>query len=208
MSELPTTIVDAEDEQLVLWSMKGNLTAYDEIVRRYQQYMASCLYRFCATQADLEDLVQETFIRAFRKLNKWKPQYPFRSWLRKIGFNLGYDYLRKNRRNPLFLQKDAVVSDSGDETQNPIERISDSDTDHSKLEGTRDLIAWLLAHLKPDEAMIISLMYVDQLSVLEISERTGWSESKIKVKAHRTRGKLKKLFNQHETEVFELSAVV
>jgi RNA polymerase sigma-70 factor (ECF subfamily) len=207
MSGYSTTIADADDRQLIDWSKNGNLSAYDEIVRRYQQNIAGCLYRFCASHADLEDLVQETFIRAFRKLDKWKADYPFINWLRRIGYNLGYDYLRKNRRNPLFIQKVAYEDAASDEATDPLENIEDGSVDPINLTDTKDLIAWLLKHLRPDEAMIISMLYVDQCSVSEIAERTGWGLSKVKVKAHRTRQKLKQLLEHHETGPIEFSAI-
>ncbi len=95
-------ITASEDEDLVRASLDGDLNAFDEVVRRHQSMITRCLYRFCPYQADLEDLVQETFVKAFRKLNSWQATAPFENWLRKIAYNTGYDYFRKNSQQPRF----------------------------------------------------------------------------------------------------------
>ena len=105
-------LADATDEQLVKATMGGNMSAYDEIVRRHQQTIAASLYHLCKNQADLEDLVQETFIRTFRKLEKWTPKASLVSWIRRIGYNLSYDYLRKQKRNPLANRRDQREGES------------------------------------------------------------------------------------------------
>ncbi|MCG8525299.1 MAG: sigma-70 family RNA polymerase sigma factor [Opitutales bacterium] len=197
MSNVFTRLLDATDEELVVESLDGNLRAYDELVNRYQQKVAGTLYRFTSNQSELEDLVQETFIRAFRKLEKWKPgeQASFGAWLRRIGYNLACDHLRKQKRNPLNFQK----APAKDEEENTVQMdIKDETPQVDQLSANKDLIKWLLAQLKADESMLITLMYVEQLSVQEMAERTGWGISNVKVKIHRARKKLQKLFQDHE----------
>ena len=58
----------ASDEELAMDAQTGNLDAYDEIVRRYQERIWSFLYKFCPHQSELEDLVQDTFIKAYNNL--------------------------------------------------------------------------------------------------------------------------------------------
>ena len=196
MAESYSELVDATDQQLVNATMKGNMAAYDEIVRRYQQTVAASLYHFCKNQTDLEDLVQETFIRTYHKLHKWTPKAPLVSWIRRIGYNLSYDYLRKQKRNPLANRKEQFDPEQ-DENQ-PELQIADSATTADEKSDRSDLMQWLLEQLKPEEAMLVSMMYVEQMAVLEIAERLDWGESKVKVKIHRTRKKLKKLLESNE----------
>lgn len=188
-------------------SMKGDLTAYDEIVRRYQQPVAASLYRFCNNHADLEDLVQETFVRAYRKLNKWMNTASLLGWIRKIGYNLSYDYLRKQKRNPLANRANDYTFASGEETPIPLE-IADDHASVDQESSDNDLVKWLLKQLQPDEAMVVSMFYLDQLSVQEIADQTGWSLSKVKVKTHRARKKLKLIFDDNEDTKLQYSTTI
>lgn len=196
MTHFCSDFVDTSEEILVERALGGNLAAYDEIIRRYQQNIAASLYRFCANNADLEDVVQETFIRAYDKLGKWTPQAPLVNWIRRIGYNLCYDNLRKQKRNPLARRVNR--RDSEEEGSDFELEIADETVRVDVQHANNDLVIWLLDQLKADEAMVITMMYLDQLSVHEIGERTGWGASKIKVKVHRIRKKLKHLFETNE----------
>lgn len=207
MSHRYSDLPEATEEQLVKLTIKGDLAAYDEIVRRYQQSIAAGLYRFCGNHADLEDLVQETFIRAYNKLHKWVPKASLLSWIRKIGYNLSYDYLRKQKRNPLANRSDEQISeDQADRSKNF--EIPDDSTTVDQQNSDNDLVKWLLSQLRVDEAMVISMFYIDQLSIQEIADRTGWSLSKVKVKAYRTRKKLKHIFDANEGIKQQYSATI
>ncbi len=196
MAEKFSDLADATDEDLVKATMGGNMSAYDEIVRRYQQTIAASLYHFCKHQGDLEDLVQETFIRTFHKLGKWTPKAPLVSWIRRIGYNLSYDYLRKQKRNPLAIRQEQHDAESDD--HRPELQIADESHTADVKSSRNDLMDWLLEQLKAEEAMLVTLMYVEQMAVVDIADRLGWGESKVKVRIHRTRKKLKKLLESNE----------
>lgn len=202
-----SALSEASEEQLVEQSIQGDLAAYDEIVRRYQQSVAASLYRFSNNHADLEDLVQETFIRAYQKLDKWMNTASLLSWIRKIGYNLSYDYLRKQKRNPLANRADesGVREQEGNTARHEI--ADDSPPENSQYD-TNDLVKWLLTQLRADEAMVVSMFYLDQLSTQEIAERTGWSLSKVKVATHRSRKKLKLIFDSNENNRLQYSTTI
>lgn len=182
------------------------MAAYDEIIRRYQQPVAASLHHLCRDQSDLEDLVQETFIRSFRKLAKWTPRAPLLAWIRRIGYNLSYDYLRKQKRNPLALRTDSAPTES---TAQPFAfEIADETRGVDVVSSRNDLITWLLRQLQPDEVLLITLIYVEQQSVKEIADRLGWSESKVKVKAFRARKKLKQFIKGNEELELQYSATL
>jgi RNA polymerase sigma-70 factor (ECF subfamily) len=90
-------IQEREDLEKVNLAKAGNLEAFDVLVLRHQSVVSALLFRFAGQRADLEDLVQETFIRAFRNLKSWQPDKPFSHWLKRIAVNVGRDYYRQNR---------------------------------------------------------------------------------------------------------------
>ena len=94
------------------------------------------------------------------------------SWIRRIGYNLSYDYLRKQKRNPLAYRQEQHESDSED--FRPELQVADESTTADQSSSRNDLITWLLSQLKADEAMLVTMMYIEQMAVLEIAERLDW----------------------------------
>ncbi|RPF83007.1 MAG: sigma-70 family RNA polymerase sigma factor [Verrucomicrobia bacterium TMED71] len=177
----------SEDEDLVRASLDGNLNAFDEVVRRHQSMITRCLYRFCPYQADLEDLVQETFVKAFRKLESWQATAPFENWLRKIAYNTGYDYFRKNSRNPA-----SISVNHSEETDYVLETLSEGIDQRRSYEMTEQAQK-VLALLQSEDRLLLTLQYLEELPLAEIAAQMGWGLSKTKVKSFRARKKLKKL---------------
>ena len=192
--DLPTYMCDydaATDKELVSASLDGDLSAFDEIVRRHQAMLSRCLYRFCPYRADLEDLVQEAFIKSFRKLSSWEPTAPFENWLRKIAYNTGYDYFRKNSRNPA-----SIASDNSEETNFVLGTLSEKSDQRMSFEMTEQAQK-ILALLSTDDRQILTLQYLEELSIARIADQMGWGLSKTKVKSFRARKKLRKILIEH-----------
>lgn len=175
------------DQDLVKASLDGDLNAFDEIVRRHQTMITRCLFRFCPYQADLEDLVQDTFIKSFRKLSSWQATAPFENWLRKIAYNTGYDYFRKNSRNPA-----SISINNAEENELALERLS-VNRDHRRRFEMTEQAQKVLALLREEERTLLTLQYLEELPLAEIAEQLGWGLSKTKVKSFRARNKLRKL---------------
>jgi len=193
-TELATFMRDydaATDQELVCASLDGDLNAFDEIVRRHQTMLSRCLYRFCPYRADLEDLVQEAFIKCFRKLNAWEPTAPFENWLRKIAYNTGYDYFRKNSRNPA-----SIAMDDSEEADFVLGTLSEKSDQRRAFEVTEQAHK-ILALLPLDDRQILTLQYLEELPIAEIADQMGWGLSKTKVKSFRARKKLRKILTEH-----------
>ena len=182
---------DEEDEKLVAASLEGDLSAFDEIVRRHQTMITRCLFRFCPHQSDLEDLVQETFVKAFRKLSSWQATAPFENWVRKIAYNTGYDFYRKNARNPA-----SITEIKSDEHDDEIARLSEPETQRRTYEMTEQ-VQKALSLLNAEDRTLLTLQYLEELPLAEIAEKMDWGLSKTKVKSFRARKKLKKLLINH-----------
>jgi RNA polymerase sigma-70 factor, ECF subfamily len=93
----PSPAPDASDATLVSSFRAGDERAAAELVRRHAGPLGRFLYSIGAPRGEIEDLVQETFIRAFRGLDGWRGEASFRSWLFRIGGNLGKDLYRRER---------------------------------------------------------------------------------------------------------------
>ena len=89
----------ADDRALVQWSRDGEMSAYDELVRRYQERIYATIYHMTSNHEDANDLAQETFVKAFQALKSFKGDSSFYTWSYRIAVNKTINFLkqRKNR---------------------------------------------------------------------------------------------------------------
>ena len=148
----------ASDEELARYAQNGSLDAYDEIVRRYQEKIWSFLYKFCSHQSELEDLVQDTFIKAYHNLQKWKPSGTFKSWLMRLAVNTGYDYYRKRRNEPLTVAQKSA----NDSAEDPVELLSNQVEKQKEEHPASEQIELILLNLDPHDRLVVTLSSVRQ----------------------------------------------
>lgn len=134
----------------------------------------------------MEDLCQEVFVRAYEKLSSYRGDAPFGHWLIRIAVHACHDVLRRKRKERR--------SDCSDYF---LENIRDH-AGEARLEArqARELLKWAMDRLKPEERLVITLLELEEYTVQEISGFTGWSESNVKVRAHRARQALKRILEE------------
>lgn len=138
-----------------------------------------------------EDLAQEVFMKMFTRIEQYQGAVPFPHWVSRIAVTTCIDHLRAQKRRPEFRWADL----SEEETQ-VLDNVmtNENDVDASDALAARELVTKLLDQLKPDDRMVIQLLDLEQKTLVEISELTGWNTTLIKVRAFRARRKLQKLF--------------
>jgi len=172
----------ADDESLVAATLDGDDDAFAELVRRHKRRVFATASRFARDSHQLEDLCQEVFLRAFRHLGKFRHDAPFEHWLARLTVSACYDFLRRERRHRGQLSLDEMEFDARDLSADAVLSAG----------RARELVQWAMAKLSPDERLILTLLELEERSVREIAALTGWSESKVKVRAFRARQSLKK----------------
>ena len=179
----------AADEALVAATLRGEDDAFAEIVRRYKRRVFASAARFARDDHQLDDICQEVFLRAFRNLSKFRGDAPFEHWLSRIIVSACYDFLRKERRVREQVTLDAIEYE-----------VRDVTIDSAAAAGrARELLAYAMQRLTPDEQLIVTLCEIEERSVRDVADLTGWSESNVKVRAFRARQNLKKILeNSHE----------
>ena len=142
-----------------------------------------------------EDLSQEIFMKMFARMNQYQGAVPFPHWVSRIAVTTCIDHLRAQKRRPEFRWAD--LSEKESEVLDAV-MTSDSDVSPDDALEAHELVSKLLAQLKPEDQLIIRLMDLEQKTIVEISELTGWNGSLVKVRAFRARRKLRKLFETLE----------
>src|SRR5262249_8922761 len=91
--------VDLDDGALVSLTLKGDGGGYEVLVRRYQKLVYNVLYEMVRNHESAADLTQETFLKAFRGLSRFRPDAPFKPWLLRIATNTGLNWMRDSKRD-------------------------------------------------------------------------------------------------------------
>jgi RNA polymerase sigma factor (sigma-70 family) len=91
--------MEKTDYELVSKCLKGNNYSFEELVARYKKLVFSIVYKFVKDTEEVNDLSQEVFLRLYRVLGKYNPEYKFSTWIAKITTNLCLDYLRKKKKS-------------------------------------------------------------------------------------------------------------
>jgi RNA polymerase sigma-70 factor (ECF subfamily) len=174
------------DEQLVAEALAGNEHAYAELAARHKGRVFGVAARFAHDAAELEDICQEVFIQAYFKLRQYRRDSPFEHWILRITTHKCYDYLRKRRRAAPHVSVEAML-ESGHEPHAPQPAAA-----HPNLERLYAAVAQLSAK----ERLVITLLELEDRSVQEVADLTGWSAANVKVRAFRARGTLRKLMEE------------
>jgi RNA polymerase sigma-70 factor (ECF subfamily) len=179
--ELPldaTPQAASDDGALVAAAMKGEGDAFSRLVRLHQRRVFRLAGRFFRHPEDVEDVAQETFLAAWRKLDTYKARAPFEHWLTRVCLNCCYERLRKRR------VREFPLNPAVDPAGRAVEP------------GAGVEVERLLARLQPRDRFILLLLDGEGWSVAEIAERLGWSSVNVKVRAHRARKKLRQLLEE------------
>jgi RNA polymerase sigma-70 factor, ECF subfamily len=133
-----------------------------------------------------EDLIQTVFMKVFARLDQYSGLVPIERWVCRIAVNTCLNQLQKEKIRPEWR-----FSDLSDNQQKFLEHLPASEEPPSSALAA-EIVVHLLRQLKPADRLVIQLLHMEQKSVLEIAEITGWSVPVIKVRAFRARNKLKK----------------
>jgi RNA polymerase sigma-70 factor, ECF subfamily len=167
----------------------GEESAFAEIVRRYSPRVFSVASRFFGQRSLVEEAAQEVFLKAYTQLGSFEGRGSFEGWLTRIATNTCLNMVRSSKRRPEF-----TVSDLTDNEQGWLEQQSAGNSTGQSVENSfvaADLADRLLGVLPPEDQQALLMIDGEDASIKEVAEATGWSESKVKVRAFRARRKLR-----------------
>jgi RNA polymerase sigma-70 factor (ECF subfamily) len=185
------------DDDLVIAAREGDESAFANLFERHRYLVARLGYRFFARREQVEEIIQESFIKAYFALDNYQGgnEKSFVSWLAQITVRTCYDELRRVRR-----RNESNIGDlSEDEAAYLNDRLRDLSA-NGNVEGaaiSRDLASKLLSRLHPDDQLILTLLKQEELSIAEISDLTGWTAAKVKMRSHRAQHGLRRLLKKY-----------
>lgn len=152
----------ANEAELIKRCIAGERLAFERLYREHRRNVAANLYRVLGERAELEDLVQEVFVIAFRGLDRFRGDAKLSTWLYRICVNVALGRLRsKARRAPAMTYAD-VLADVVDDAASPEQRLAERE------ELRR--VARTLEHLSPKKRIVFVLHEIEGLDVAEIAD--------------------------------------
>lgn len=157
------------DAQLVARVQNGDKRAFDLLVLKYQRRIMRLLSRLINNNSDIEDVAQETFIKAYRALPNFRGDSAFYTWLYRIAINTANNWLTSQQRRPQTID---LVKNQENETFNPIDSLTDINTPDALLASQQiaQTVNQALQELPPDLRTAITLREIEGLSYAEIAQ--------------------------------------
>ena len=181
---------NSEENAIISNILAGDADAFAILVKRYQKPVFNLMFRIRSCGEDAFDLTQDTFIRAYEKLDRFKPSGSFFPWLYTIGINLGRDFLRKRKTGKTkaeeLYESQKNLSMESEHGESLIER----------LDG--ELVKEALQGLSLDYREAIILRFHEGMSMREVARALGISISGAKMRVHRGLLKLRGLLTTGE----------
>jgi RNA polymerase sigma-70 factor, ECF subfamily len=180
--------MDRTDAELIAAVRNGDTESFEPLVVKYQPRVFATARRYARRESEVEDIVQEVFLKAFHKLASYRAEAPFEHWLMRLTVRTCYDFLRRHQRN-----RELNFTDLSELEVDWLERFkSDPATARQDAAAARELVQQILAQLPADARLVITLLELEDRSVKEISHLTGWSVPLVKVRAFRARTLMRK----------------
>lgn len=180
--------MEGTDAELIAAVLQGDVRSFEPLVVRYSPRLFATVRRHARRDSEVEDIVQEIWAKAFQKLASFRGDAPFEHWLMRMAVRTCYDFLRQHQRN-----RESTFSELTDREEDWLEKFAAAPQNANEdSEAARALVERLLEMLSPPSRVVITLLEIEDRSVKEIAELTGWSVPLVKVRAFRARAEMRK----------------
>lgn len=171
-----------EDHFYIEQIKKGDTSTFAFLVEKHKSMVYTICLKIVRKPEDAEELAQDVFLKVYEKLDSFRGDARFSTWLYRIAYNAAISKTRKRRLEIEALDDFTISNYSVDEVKEEIQALD--------AEEQQALLKEAMETLSDDDYLIIQLFYLKELPVKEISTITGLSQANIKVKLHRIRKKL------------------
>ena len=180
----------SDDAELLERIRNGATDDFAEIVRRHQSRVFAILHRYERDAHKVEDLAQETFVKAWRALEQFDGRAPFAHWLSRVATRVALDHLRREKRR----QDEIGLPEVGDDALDWLR--SDDEKNELDARSAAELLDLAMRELSPLDRVVITMQEIEGRSVKEICAATGASGVAVRVRALRARGKLRRVLEK------------
>ena len=171
------------ENQRVQQVLSGNTSAFAYFVETYQDMAITIAHRICGNMQDAEDVVQESYVKAYRNLHTFRSESKFSTWLYRIVYNTA---ITQTKTRMWMGMQETGIEDAYDRGENTLE-INLEEMDR------KEVVSDILQRMPKGDALLLTLYYMEDNPVKEIAKITGLNEPNVKVKLFRARKMFKEL---------------
>ena len=184
--------MDHTERELIQAVLHGDTASFEPLVEKYSPRVFATARRYARRESEVEDIVQEVWLKAFQKLGSFRGEAPFEHWLMRLTVRTCYDFLRAHQRN-----RESSFSELSEAESDWLERFGQQpEGAEENAAAAQTLVARVFEQLSPSARLIITLLEIEDRSVKEIAELTGWSIPLVKVRAFRARAEMRKVLTK------------
>lgn len=181
-----------EEKRMISKVLKGDTSAFSHFVSAYQDMAFTIAFRICKNRQDAEDIVQESFVRAFRNLHTFQLSSKFSTWFYRIVYNTSINMIHSSVYKMEFAEYEQTSGKDIYSDLNPIENLEQTEK--------KTTINKILDKMPNDEALVLSLFYLEEHSIKDIALILSLTESNIKVRLHRARKRFSEVMSSLQLE--------
>jgi RNA polymerase sigma-70 factor (ECF subfamily) len=184
------------DQILIDQILAGDTNAFTLLVNRYKDLVFTLALRMLKNREEAEEVSQDTFIKTYRSLHKFKGDSKFSTWIYKVAYNSCLDQIKKNKK----YLNDVEINEFTEHQVKTIDNAFDALVEEERNQLIQDCL-----HLLPSEdGFLLTLYYFEEQSLDEIANIVGLTANNVKVKIFRSRKKLAGILKDRlEPEIIE-----
>ena len=177
-----TIKMDQKDDRYYITKvLEGDVQAFSHLVDKYKDMVFTLAFRILKNSENAEEVAQDSFVKVYQNLGKFKLKSKFSTWLYRIVYNTAISKVRVKQKATISIDEQKFFEISDDE-----QNVSKS----FDIENNKMILQRLLDKLDESDRALITLYYLDECKISEIVGITGQNRSNIKVKLHRIRKKM------------------
>jgi len=181
--------MESSDAELIAAVLQGDAARFEPLVHKYSPRLFATARRYARREDEVQDIVQEIWLKAYQKLASFRGEAPFEHWLMRMAVRTCFDFLRGHQRN-----RESSFSELSEPEADWLDRfVAEPEAAPEDAEAARLLINRVLEELSPPARLVITLLEIEDRSVKEIALLTGWSVPLVKVRAFRARAEMRKI---------------
>ena len=184
--------MERTEAELIAAVLKGDTASFEPLVQTYSPRLFAMARRYARRESEVEDIVQQVWLKAFERLSSFRGDAPFEHWLMRVAIRTCYDSLRAHQRS-----RETTFSELSEPEEDWLDRfVSQPDAADENAEAARQLVQRVLERLSPAARLVITLLEIEGRSVKEIAVLTGWSVPLVKVRAFRARAEMRRVLDK------------
>lgn len=171
-----------EDSFYIKKVLQGNLPSFAILVEKHKGMAYTLALRIAKNQEDAEEIAQDAFMKVYNSLSTFKQDAKFSTWLYKIVYNTALSRFRKKQIESYSMEESSFVDSIHEQDDDGLDILHHKERKH--------IISTAIGRLKEDEGVAMTLFYLNENSIKEIEDITGFTSSNIKILLHRGRKKI------------------